>query len=94
MNFDTAALSDALDRLGIEGQAQGIRPLAPTFSVYGRAFTVRFAPVSGRVGPLATLSMKSGPAPSSYWTTEADLTFRCGVICLPRQPFVERSPGL
>ena len=40
----TAAVSDALDRLGIVGQALGIRPLTPSVNAVGRAFTVRFVP--------------------------------------------------
>lgn len=47
------AVSDALDRLGIQGQCLGIRPLSPDFRLLGTAFTVRYAPVgtgSGTVG--------------------------------------------
>jgi len=39
-----ATVSDALDRLGIVGQALGIRPLTPSVNAVGRAFTVRFVP--------------------------------------------------
>jgi len=42
--LDTSALSDALDRIGIEGQALGIKPLDPAFRTVGRAFTVRMLP--------------------------------------------------
>jgi regulator of RNase E activity RraA len=42
--LDTSALSDALDRLGVEGQALGISPLDRTFHTIGRAFTVRMLP--------------------------------------------------
>jgi 4-hydroxy-4-methyl-2-oxoglutarate aldolase len=42
--LDTSALSDALDRLGIEGQALGIKPLDRRFRTVGRAFTVRMLP--------------------------------------------------
>ncbi len=42
--LDTSALSDALDRLGIEGQALGIMPLDRHFHAVGRAFTVRMLP--------------------------------------------------
>ncbi len=48
--FSTATLSDALDRLGIEGQALGIRPLDAGFRLTGRAFTVRLVPTAGRGG--------------------------------------------
>jgi 4-hydroxy-4-methyl-2-oxoglutarate aldolase len=46
----TATLSDALDRLGIAGQASGIRSIIPDRKVSGRAFTVRFVPTTGRGG--------------------------------------------
>lgn len=39
------ALSDALDRLGIIGQAVGIMPVARTMRFAGPAFTVRMLPV-------------------------------------------------
>ena len=42
--LDTPALSDALDRLGIDGQAVGIMPLDRSFRLVGRAFTVRMLP--------------------------------------------------
>ena len=42
--LDTPALSDALDRLGIEGQVVGILPLDTSFSLVGTAFTVRMLP--------------------------------------------------
>jgi len=49
----TSGISDALDRLGISGQALGISPLDPSFSVVGRAFTGLYQPVDvagGTVG--------------------------------------------
>jgi regulator of RNase E activity RraA len=49
----TTALSDALDRLGIDGQAVGIMPVARSMRFAGRAFTVRMVPVGlskGSVG--------------------------------------------
>ena len=41
----TSTLSDALDRLGIPGQALGIGPLDRSFRLAGPAFTVRTIPV-------------------------------------------------
>lgn len=41
----TSTLSDALDRLGIAGQALGLQPLDRRFRMAGRAFTVRTIPV-------------------------------------------------
>jgi len=49
-DLDTAALSDALDRLGIDGQAIGIAPTAGPAELVGRAFTVRMLPVGTRGG--------------------------------------------
>jgi 4-hydroxy-4-methyl-2-oxoglutarate aldolase len=48
--LDTSTLSDALDRLSIEGQAVGILPLDLSFRLAGPAFTVRMLPrgLSGR----------------------------------------------
>jgi 4-hydroxy-4-methyl-2-oxoglutarate aldolase len=50
----TATISDALDRLGIVGQALGIAPLDPKFRLCGRAFTLRYRPTGlvdkGNVG--------------------------------------------
>ena len=40
----TTALSDALDRLGIEGQALGIMPVERSMRFAGRAFTIRMLP--------------------------------------------------
>jgi regulator of RNase E activity RraA len=51
--LSTSALSDALDRLGIAGQAAGIRPLNRDFRIAGRAFTGLYQPVDvdgGTVG--------------------------------------------
>src|SRR5207244_11922796 len=51
--FSTTTISDALDRLGVAGQAFGIVPLDRAFGLVGRAFTVRTIPVStagGSVG--------------------------------------------
>lgn len=44
-DLGTTAISDALDRLGINGQCFGIMPLDRSFRVCGRAFTVRTIPV-------------------------------------------------
>jgi regulator of RNase E activity RraA len=49
----TSAISDALDRLQIDGQCAGIMPLDRSFRLVGQAFTVRYAPAgtaSGTVG--------------------------------------------
>jgi regulator of RNase E activity RraA len=48
-----ASVSDALDRLQIHGQAQGILPLSTGHHVVGRAFTLHYVPCSvikGTVG--------------------------------------------
>jgi 4-hydroxy-4-methyl-2-oxoglutarate aldolase len=49
----TSTVSDALDRLGIAGQAWGVRPLDRSFRLCGRAFTGMYQPVDvggGTVG--------------------------------------------
>ncbi len=48
--LDTAALSDALDRLAIEGQAIGISATAGPAELVGRAFTVRMLPAGTHAG--------------------------------------------
>lgn len=51
--LDTPAISDALDKYGIEGQCLGIRPVDRSFSMCGRAWTVLYGPAgkpSGTVG--------------------------------------------
>lgn len=56
MSFEglsTTAISDALDRVGIAGQALGIAPLDRSFRLVGRAYTIRYQPVDvngGTVG--------------------------------------------
>jgi regulator of RNase E activity RraA len=48
---DTPAVSDALDKLGIRGQASNIMPLTDYEKVYvGPAFTVRYVPASNPAG--------------------------------------------
>jgi regulator of RNase E activity RraA len=51
--LDTAAISDALDRLGIAGQCLGIKPRDHRFRLCGRAFTILYGPAAtppGTVG--------------------------------------------
>jgi regulator of RNase E activity RraA len=49
----TSALSDALDKLGIDGQVLGVMPVVRTMRFAGQAFTIRMLPVGesgGSVG--------------------------------------------
>lgn len=46
----TSEVSDALDRLGIEGQALGISPMYPTTRIVGPAFTLSYLPKGGSDG--------------------------------------------
>ncbi|WP_322045412.1 RraA family protein [Paraburkholderia sp. J67] len=51
--LDTATLSDAMDRLGINGQCRMIKPRDSAFRMAGRAFTVLYGPAAtppGTVG--------------------------------------------
>ena len=49
-SLPTAAISDALDRAGIEGAVHGLAPLSNGFRAAGPAFTVRYAPLDGTTG--------------------------------------------
>lgn len=48
--LSTATVSDALDRLSLNGQAFGLAPLDRRFRLCGRAFTVKYAPVGAVKG--------------------------------------------
>ena len=49
--LDTPGVSDAMDKLGLHGQALGIMPLANyTRAVVGPAFTVKYVPASDPPG--------------------------------------------
>ena len=48
--LDTATLSDALDRLGIIGQCQGIAPRENGFRLCGRAWTLKYGPADVQPG--------------------------------------------
>ncbi|WP_372603469.1 RraA family protein [Actibacterium sp.] len=43
--LDTATLSDAMDKLGIEGVCRGIKPRDQMVGLAGRAFTVLYGPI-------------------------------------------------
>ena len=47
--IDTATLSDALDKLGINGQCHGLTPRRDDFRLAGRAFTILYGP-AGKPG--------------------------------------------
>ena len=51
--LSAAAVSDALDKIGVHGMAQGIAPLTAGHHIAGRAFTIKYIPVGvtkGSVG--------------------------------------------
>ncbi|MGF6485838.1 RraA family protein [Paraburkholderia sp. JPY419] len=48
--LETATLSDALDRLGLNGQCSRIKPRAPSFRMAGRAFTILYGPAASPAG--------------------------------------------
>ena len=48
--LDTATLSDALDKLGINGQCYKIKPRDPNFRMAGRAFTILYGPAASPPG--------------------------------------------
>ncbi|WP_207844270.1 RraA family protein [Williamsia soli] len=57
----TATISDALDRLGIAGQALGIAPLESSFRLIGRAWTLRYGPVGEDRGSVGDYIDDLGP---------------------------------
>lgn len=59
--LSTSAVSDALDRLGIAGQALGIAPLDRAFRLAGRAWTVRYGPVGQDRGTVGDYIDDLGP---------------------------------
>lgn len=48
--LSVAAVSDAMDRLGLHGACLGILPLHPGSRLVGRAFTVKYIPVGSEKG--------------------------------------------
>jgi 4-hydroxy-4-methyl-2-oxoglutarate aldolase len=55
----TSAVSDALDRLGLPGQVDGLRPMLPGARLCGQAVTLRYMPVGvagGTVGDFLHLA--------------------------------------
>lgn len=50
LRLDTASLSDALDKLGINGQCYRIKPRSTDFRMAGRAFTLLYGPAGKPAG--------------------------------------------
>ncbi|TKC90043.1 RraA family protein [Trinickia terrae] len=48
--LDTATLSDALDKLGINGQCYRIKPRSSSFRMTGRAWTIKYGPAANPPG--------------------------------------------
>lgn len=59
--LSTSGVSDALDKLGIRGQALGIAPLDRTFRLAGRAWTLRYGPVGEDRGTVGDYIDDLGP---------------------------------
>lgn len=59
--LSTSGLSDALDRLGIPGQALGIAPLDRRFRLAGHAWTLRYGPVGQDRGTVGDYIDDLGP---------------------------------
>lgn len=59
--LSTSGVSDALDRLGIPGQALGIAPLDRHFQLVGRAWTLRYGPVGQDRGTVGDYIDDLGP---------------------------------
>jgi 4-hydroxy-4-methyl-2-oxoglutarate aldolase len=48
--LDTASISDALDRLGIQGQCTSVYPVSSGFLLAGRAWTLQYGPAAKPAG--------------------------------------------
>lgn len=59
--LSTSGISDALDRLGINGQCAGIRPIDRSCALAGRAFTVRYGSVGDDPGTVGDYIDDLGP---------------------------------
>lgn len=59
--LSTSGVSDALDRLGIPGQALGLAPLDRSFRLVGRAWTLRYGPVGQDRGTVGDYIDDLGP---------------------------------
>lgn len=59
--LSTSGVSDALDRLGIAGQALGIAPLDRSFRLAGQAWTLRYGPVGEDRGTVGDFIDDLGP---------------------------------
>jgi regulator of RNase E activity RraA len=59
--LSTSGVSDALDRLGIPGQALGIAPLDRSSRIAGRAWTLRYGPVGQDRGTVGDYIDDLGP---------------------------------
>jgi 4-hydroxy-4-methyl-2-oxoglutarate aldolase len=59
--LSTSGVSDALDRLGIAGQALGLAPLDRSFRLVGRAWTLRYGPVGQDRGSVGDYIDDLGP---------------------------------
>ncbi|MCG2621347.1 RraA family protein [Arthrobacter sp. I2-34] len=55
-------VSDALDRLGINGQCLGIMPLDRSFRIVGQAWTLRYGPVGEDPGTVGDYIDELGPS--------------------------------
>lgn len=60
-DLSTSGVSDALDRLGMTGQALGIAPLDRAFRLAGRAWTLRYGPVGEDRGTVGDYIDDLGP---------------------------------
>lgn len=60
-SLSTSGISDALDRLGLDGQCAGIAPADRSCALAGRAFTVRYGPVGADPGTVGDYIDDLGP---------------------------------
>ena len=60
-NLPTSAISDALDRQGIEGAVEGLRPMLAGHRMAGQAITLAYLPVGTRRGTMGDFLHLAGP---------------------------------
>ncbi|APX91657.1 diguanylate cyclase [Halomonas sp. 1513] len=59
--LSTSSLSDALDKHGLPGAVEGLKPLMPEASIAGQAFTLAYMPVGAEGGTVGDFLDDLGP---------------------------------
>ena len=75
-----AAVSDAMDRLGVQGQCLGIQSISNGSKMAGRAFTVKYVPCGVDKGTVGDYIDDVPPGNVIVLTMSAASTAPCGEI--------------